>query len=86
MVNNGANPHHIPIVNPLAQLIILPCMAAIFHEVPRLSTASRGVMTVEGPLPSSAPPPLTPLTHLPPMLISVFPMGVTDPPLGHKVL
>ena len=47
MVNNGANPHHIPIVNPLAQLIIIPYMAANFHEVPRLSTASRGVMTVE---------------------------------------
>ena len=85
MVNNGPNPHHIPIVNPLAQLILFPYMAANFHEVPRLSTASRGVITVEGPLPSSAPL-STPLTHLPPMLTSVVPMGVTDPPLGHKVL
>ena len=59
MVNNGATPHHISIVNPLAQLIIVPYMAAKFQEVPRLSSTSRGVMTFERPLPqsiSSAPP------------------------------
>ena len=82
MVNNGANPHHIPIVNPLAQLILFPYMAANFHEVPRLSTASRGVITVEGPLPSSAPP-LDPLDPLAPHAdISGPYLGVTDPPAG----
>ena len=47
-------------------------MAAIFSEVPRFSTAGRGVISVEGPVPIIVPPardpldPLTPLdTHTP---------------------
>ena len=81
MVNNGPNPHHIPIVNPLAQLILFPYMAANFHEVPRLSTAGRGVITVEGPLPSSAPP-LDPLDPLAPHADISVPYGGDRPPAG----
>ena len=58
MVNTGANPHHILTANPLAQVSILPYMAAIFQEVPRLSETIRGTMTFERPQPhfvSSAP-------------------------------
>ena len=58
MVNNGATPHHISTANPLAQVIILPYMAANFQEVPRLSETIRGTMTFERPQPhvvSSAP-------------------------------
>ena len=58
MVNNGATPHHISTANPLPQVIILPYMAAIFQEVPRLSETIRGTMTFERPQPhfvSSAP-------------------------------
>ena len=84
MVNNGATPHHISIANPLAQIIIVPYMAANFQEVPRLSSTSRGVMTFERPLPQSiSSAPLLPA--LPPMLSPVVPMGVTEPPPGHKV-
>ena len=58
MVNNGATPHYISTANPLAQIIIVPYMAANFQEVPRLSATNRGIMTFERPLPhsvSSAP-------------------------------
>ena len=47
MVNNAATPHHISTANPIAQVIILPYMAAMFQEVPRLSETIRGTMTFE---------------------------------------
>ena len=65
MVNNAATPHHVSTANPIAQVIILPYMAAMFQEVPRLSETIRGTMTFERPHPhvaSSAPSgPLSPL-------------------------
>ena len=82
MINNGPNPHHIPIINPLAQLILFPYMAAAFHEVPRLSTAGRGVITVEGPLPSIVPPARDPLDPLTPLADNSGTPGGTIPPVG----
>ena len=61
-------------------------MAAVFNEVPRLSTAGRGVITVEGPLPSIVPPARDPLDPLTPLLTTVVPLGAPYPQSGPKVL
>ena len=84
MVNNGATPHHISTANPLAQIIIVPYMAANFQEVPRLSATSRGIMTFERPLPhsvSSAPH----VVSIAPMLSPVPPILLTVPLPDPKV-
>ena len=72
MVNNGASPHHISTANPLAQVIIVPYMAANFQEVPRLSATNRGIMTFERPLPHSV--------SSAPHVVSIAPHVVTSAP------
>ena len=84
MVNNGATPHYISTANPLAQVIIVPYMAANFQEVPRLSATNRGIMTFERPLPhsvSSAPH----VVSIDPHVVTSAPMLLTVPPPDHKV-
>ena len=81
MVKNGATPHHISTANPLAQVIILPYMAAIFQEVPRISATIRGTMTFERPLPhsvSSAPH----VGSIDPHVVTSAPHAVNSAPSG----
>ena len=69
-------------MNPLAKLILFPYMAAVFNEVPRLSTAGRGVISVEGPLPSIVPPARDPLDPLTPLADNSVTPGGPIPPVG----
>ena len=47
LVNLAATPYHVSTANPIAQVIVLPYMAALFREVPLLSGTIRGTMTFE---------------------------------------
>ena len=47
MVNHAATPYHVSTANPVAQVVVLPYMAATFREVPQISETIRGTMTFE---------------------------------------
>ena len=47
MVNLAATPYHVSTANPVAQVVVLPYMAATFREVSQISETIRGTMSFE---------------------------------------
>ena len=89
IVNNAATPHHISTANPIAQVIVLPYMAAQFREVPQISETIRGTMTFERTqqhVASSAPSgPQSPLMSPDSLFGEIFPRYFAVDVIFHKV-